>query len=281
MGYLTRVAQANTISSVDGLSALVFAHQDRRITRTAADFPPLSFGDLPMLAARPVPVLLRTTFYHLATKFGRSARPQPLSRFLAGSIYASLRYCPNCLRDTGYYSLTWRFLALPGCVRHGRRLLDICGHCGRPVPLFAAPLRIGICPRCGGDVRTCTAEQLDANEKAVTLSRFYDLVFLLSPRLEIDDDGDSARYVGWRLGYRRRVGGLLARDVAVRLGTSLNQVWGIERGSVVNKGASFATYVAYADLLGLTIRDVFTAPLLPHDMDDVATTEEAADDGEA
>ncbi len=268
-GYLTRLAEDNDIMSVDALTAQCFPRQDRRIARGVTDFPPLSFGNLPLLAVCSPADLLGTTFHHLGTKFGRSTRPQPLSRFLAGSISVSLRYCPLCVRDDGYYSLMWRFLSLPGCVRHGCRFLDACGHCGRPLPLLTAPLRIGICPMCGHDMRALTAERLGVAEERATISRFYDLAFLLSPRADERDNDDSARYVGRRFGLCRRAARLRASDVAARLGITVNQIEGIERGSVITKGASFATYVAFADLLGLTVRDAFTSVVAEAEMDNL------------
>src|SRR5581483_9957190 len=44
--YLMRLADLNGISSIDGLSALCFPHQERRISRGIAEYPPVSFDDL-------------------------------------------------------------------------------------------------------------------------------------------------------------------------------------------------------------------------------------------
>ncbi len=44
--YLMCVAGANGISSMDGLSALCFQHQDRRITREIADYLSISLVEL-------------------------------------------------------------------------------------------------------------------------------------------------------------------------------------------------------------------------------------------
>src|SRR5215469_7672281 len=63
--YLMRLAENNGISSLDGLSALCFPHQDRRITRDIADYPPVSFGNLAIVAASTEEILRTTTFFHL------------------------------------------------------------------------------------------------------------------------------------------------------------------------------------------------------------------------
>jgi hypothetical protein len=51
--YLMRLAELNGISSMDGLSALCFPHQDRRITRDIADYPPVSCRKIWTLDASP------------------------------------------------------------------------------------------------------------------------------------------------------------------------------------------------------------------------------------
>src|SRR5258707_6088600 len=58
--YLMRLAEHNGISSIDGLSALWFPHQDRRITRGIADYPPVTIGDLTSVGTS-LEVTLRTT----------------------------------------------------------------------------------------------------------------------------------------------------------------------------------------------------------------------------
>src|SRR5256885_3161129 len=64
--YLMRLAELNGISSIDGISALCFPHQDRRITRGIADYPPVSFDNLMIVGACNEETLRTTTFFHLA-----------------------------------------------------------------------------------------------------------------------------------------------------------------------------------------------------------------------
>ncbi len=258
-GYLTRLANANGVRAVDALSALCFSGQDRRIPRAQADYPPRSLAALSAASGCPQDALLATTFHHLAVKFGRSPAPQPLSRFLGGSVAPHLRYCPACLVESGCHALAWRFPRLPGCTRHGLYLLDVCEHCGRPIPLIAAPLCIGVCPACRGDLRTCATSQLHPTTRRSTAAFTRDLAFLLAPRAAPEDDREGARYIGRQLGRARRARGLLAADMGMRLGVSLSRVEGMERGNVVERGGSFADYVAYTDCLGLSIRGLFTS----------------------
>src|SRR5712671_1967805 len=67
--YLMRLAESNGISSMDGLSAMCFPHQDRRITREIADYPPISFDSLMTVAICSKESLLATTLFHVAAKF--------------------------------------------------------------------------------------------------------------------------------------------------------------------------------------------------------------------
>src|SRR5258708_4402334 len=136
--YLMRLAAYNGISSVDGISTLCFPHQDRRITRDIADYPPVSFGQLIIASTWSEEMLRTTTFFHLAAKFGRSTLPQPVSRFLSGCISQYLRYCPACVTEQQkpYYLLSWRFLIFTCCWKHRCRLLDMCKHCNETMPLF-------------------------------------------------------------------------------------------------------------------------------------------------
>src|SRR5437763_5718310 len=123
---------------------------------------------------------LETTFYHLIRKFNRSPFPQPASRFLAASVAQRLRYCPVCLIEFGDYSLCWRFTMLTGCIYHLCHLLEKCGHCGQMVPLIVWPPKLGICPRCNGDLRTCPTSLLTAIERRYVFERHQELEFLLS-----------------------------------------------------------------------------------------------------
>jgi len=257
-GYLIRLAQANGIDSVDELSSVFFPTQNRRITREIADYPSLSMGRLSTISMCSEASLRAMTFHPLGAKFGRSRHPQALSRFLAGSVSSHLRYCPPCIAEYGYYMLPWRFTTLNGCMRHRCHLRDTCGHCGEPLPLLAAPLHIGECPNCLGDLRTCVAGQLDPHEWRRVIGRHYDVMFLLTANLQHGDHKEAARYIGWCLAGLRRTRGMLVVEMAERSGLTMSRVEGIERGNVLGRGASFANYLAYADELGITLRDVLT-----------------------
>src|SRR3954453_21408623 len=52
-GYLTRLGEANGITSVDALVSMCFPHQSRRVAREQTDFPPLSLVSLASATACP------------------------------------------------------------------------------------------------------------------------------------------------------------------------------------------------------------------------------------
>jgi hypothetical protein len=259
--YLMRLAKLNGISSLDGMSALCFQHQDRRITRDIADYPPTSFGDLTRVGTWSEEILRATTFFHLGVKFGRSTLPQPMSRFLSGCIGQYLRYCPECFTEqrVKYYLLTWRFLMVTCCFKHKCRLLETCWHCDELIPLFRSPFTIGNCPRCRQSLERCTAA-LEVDEADLVISKLAhdDIVFLLTPQQWESDSAGVIKRMGRRLAYMRRMKQCTAVKVAKQIGETLTVVEGIERGDFQSKGATLRSYFKYAHLLCLSLKEVFS-----------------------
>jgi DNA-binding XRE family transcriptional regulator len=252
--YILRLAEVNDLSSLHEVSALLDIPTGT-LTRLS-DYPLLRFGMMTARASAKQEAILATTLYYFSTKFGRSTRPSPLARFLKGSLGSHLRYCPVCLSENNYYRLTWRFLALPGCATHGCRLLDCCSHCGAALPLIGFPLKVGVCPACGGNLGHCRAEPLQEQESGEAVERTLDLEYLLSPHSSEQEEVFS-KAVGRNLGVLRREKHLLAQNVAVHLGVPESHIGGIERSSK-DQGAPFWVYVKYADYLGVSLRDIFT-----------------------
>ena len=261
--YLIRLAEANGIRTVDGLTAVCFPNQNRRITRDLADYPPISMDELVRVGGCAQQALLKTTFVHVGAKFGRSIQPQPLSRFLSGSVAQHLRYCPMCLaeKELPYYSLVWRFFMIVGCPAHCSKLLDRCGRCERRIPFLAAPLKIGVCPSCGWNLGTCLAEPAPDEVLEVVRDRLLVLEFLLAPHDCEVDSSENARRIGRQFARMRRVKQVTAVEIARRIGTTLTVVEGIERGDLGGRGATFQSYLKYADYLGVPLRETFESAL--------------------
>jgi len=260
--YLARLAEANHIRTRQRLFSICFPDRHTSHAWTWMDHLPLSWGLLPIAAACPVPVLQATTFMHLARKFARSPLPGIFSQFLKGCVAEHLRYCPHCLEEHPYYSLAWRFLALTGCVQHNCQLLDRCGHCGQVIPFLPPPFKPGACPSCGEELRACLSEPLTEAESQRARNRFDDLAFMLSPQ-----DCESAEHAGVDLGrrfaYWRRIRGWRQMDAAGQMANaSVHIVSAIEQKRHYVQ-LTFDDYLAYAECLGLTLRDVFNTPLPP------------------
>ena len=259
--YLMRLAELNGISSIDGISALCFSHQDRRITREIADYPPVSFGDLTRVGARSDQILRTTTFFHLAAKFGRSTLPQPVSRFLSGCVGQYLRYCPVCFAEqqVRHYLLPWRFLIVTCCRKHKCRLLEACGHCGELIPLFISPFTLGNCPRCRHDLKLCAAaSEAVETELEVSTHVHDDIVFLLTPQPWEADSANIIKRVGRRLSHLRQMKRLTAVEVASQIGVTLTIVEGIERGDFQGRGATLQSYFKYFHYLCLGLKELFS-----------------------
>jgi hypothetical protein len=129
--YMTRLAEANGLQSINELAALAGIDKGRQSWRSSPDYPSALLERIARLAGCTESSLRSTTFFHLARHFGCPTRPVALHRFFQGSFASCLRYCPRCLTDQPipYYTLLWRFLAVAGCHKHGCRLLSACGQC--------------------------------------------------------------------------------------------------------------------------------------------------------
>ncbi len=255
--YLLRLTEANEHRRYSDLSHL-FSIPTSTFFQIA-DYPLRSFGVLPKRTGCSLDRLLATTLFHVAKKFRRSTLPLFFSRFFAGSLGNHLRYCPACLREAPYYSLLWRFLALPGCEQHQTRLLEQCGWCGSKIPLFRLPARIGICPACGVELHTCRADQLTRAEQHLTTLRTGDLTFLFAPHA-LEEEVGLERATGQRWTTLRRTQRYLRQEMAERLKLPKWQVINIEQGSS-GQGGPLLNYFRYADVLGIPLQAVFDLEL--------------------
>jgi hypothetical protein len=262
--YLMRLAQANHICRPQAVFRLFW---DRSHMERPSDYLPLSFGRLPLAAACSEAELRRTTFYHLGKKFNCSIHPRPLGRFLSGCLSRSLRYCPQCVAEHSCYFLPWRFLHLPGCMDHGCRFLERCSHCGHILPLFWAPLKIGICPLCKGDLRMPAADPLTRSEWSVARVRSSDIAFLLTPHPWEATIADVLAALGWQFARRRQKTRLRQVDVDVQLGYPLHTTQYIEHGAIMGNDSKlyphlpFPRYLTYAEFLGAPLSELFTEAL--------------------
>ena len=150
------------------------------------------------------------TFFHLVRHFGCAMNPNSCHNFLAGSLAPSLRYCPICLAEhaPASYSLLWRFLVLPGCIEHGVRFLDQCGHCRSPLPLLRCLPQLTRCPTCQGELRACEPSRLSDDDVEPTDRYTNDLKMLLTPSPR-PLEKEQAKLIGRRfqLLRQRRISG--------------------------------------------------------------------------
>ncbi len=252
--YLTRVAEANGMRKYSQLNPFF---EEYRSISSFADYPPRSFGMLPVITICSESELLRTTFYHVGKKFGRVYDSPWLAGFLSGVVASSLRYCPHCLQEALYYTLAWRFLPLLGCPKHACRLLEHCGHCGCPVSIFPAPFRMGICPTCGGDLRKCISSGLDDVELLGVTLASREIEFLLCPHPWETTDSAFLEKLGQEfmlLRYNKR---LKRMDVSAEAALSVRTLETIELGHSGSKGATLRWYFKYASYLGVPLSHIF------------------------
>lgn len=269
-GYLIRLAEANLISTVAALVALLFPRRQLQSICALSDLCPASLDDVAVATVCPLSALTATTLSHVARKFGRTTSPTWLGRFLSGMLAPSFRYCPACLTERGYRSLLWRFAAVPGCVVHGCYLLDHCGHCSSAIPFLTSPLRTAYCPACSRDLRCCRSASLQDMDAARTRIEVADAAALVAPHM-IETAERPDQMFGHSLAACRRERGYTRAEVAHRLGVSDLAVRALEvpynatdkeGGDVVEvayriyRGARLSQYLAYLRTLDVPVRDV-------------------------
>lgn len=252
--YLIRVAEANGKRKYSQLKP--FFGEIYHISKLA-DYPLRSFGMLPTMTNNSESELLRTTFYHVEKKFGRAYDFLRMSNFLSGVIASSLRYCPLCLQEALYYSLVWRFLPLKGCPKHACHLLEHCGHCGCPVPIFPAPFRMGICPTCGGDLRDCIPSGLTEIELLGEAAASREIEFLLCSHQWETTDSAFQEKIGQEFMLHRYNKQLNQTDVIAEIELTKGILTSIELGQNGSKRATLRWYLLYARYLGIPLSHIF------------------------
>jgi transcriptional regulator with XRE-family HTH domain len=166
------------------------------------------------------------------------------------------------LTERGYYALVWRFLDLEGCPEHGCRLLDHCQHCGQKIPLLTQPLRFGLCPICGNDLRLGQVELLTNSARQTAQASYQDLVFLLSPLSTDPTDSPLVEVMGEQFSRWRQVRRLKVVDAADYIKQHVPMIYFIERGSEA-RNAKLQWYLAYADFLKVRFQTMLEDPLPP------------------
>ena len=252
--YLIRIAEANGRRRYSQLNPFFGEYYS---ISSFADYPPRSFGMLPVITICSESELLRTTFYHVGKKFGRVYDSPWLAGFLSGVVASSLRYCPHCLQEALYYSLAWRFLPLMGCPKHACRLLENCGHCGCPVSIFPAPFRMGICPTCGGDLRACISSRLTEVELLGVTAASREIEFLLCPQPWETTEPALLEKLGQEFMLLRDNKQLKRKDVCGEIGLSKGTLEAIELGGGGSSAATLRWYFKYASYLGVPLSHIF------------------------
>ncbi len=259
--YLLRLAEANGLRSIYEIAQLAGAKNAWSWIHFA-DFPHSADTNLAQIAGCTPAQLMMATFLPIAQIFGYpSHHTKPLHRFFQESLAKGLRYCPSCLTEyTPYYRLPWRFLALPGCIKHGCAFLDQCGHCGSVLPHLSRSSRMAWCGTCQNDLRTCYSVPLSSQEKHLAHIRMYDLEFLLSSTRQLGGDA-PAKILGMCFARLRQQKKLSITEVAHLMDKDEEVILDIEYVNTYRK-ATLADYMCYADILECSLREIFDAARL-------------------
>lgn len=252
--YLIRLAEVNKITTMSCLRKICLPGFNLSMAQNMRDYPFWPNQSFQAATNCPENILLKTTFYHLGRKFGIRDQ-QTLNVFLSNSLAKHLRYCPQCLRDQGYYHLTWRFLILQSCPKHACRLLSACASCGHTLPILAPSLQIGTCPYCNHDFSQATSEPVSEDEQSKLFQTAQDLVFLLTPHPCETINFEPLRTIGICFNELRPQQ-LTPREVSRKLGRDHKSIEFIEEGAEKSGIVKFHIYCDYAKFLSVTFRDV-------------------------
>jgi len=254
--YITRLAEANGLQSLNELGALAGGMRLYNLKRSP-DYPAPLYSGLVQITGHPEERWLDMTFFHLVQHFGCAMNPNSCHNFLAGSLAPSLRYCPICLAEhaPASYSLLWRFLVLPGCIEHGVRFLDQCGHCRSPLPLLRCLPQLTRCPTCQGDLRTCEPSRLSDDDVEPTDRYTNDLKMLLTPSPR-PLEKEQAKLIGRRFQLLRQRRDLWIPEVAHLLARDRSVVRDIDYVSRFRQ-ANLGDYLQYAAVLGYSLCEIF------------------------
>jgi len=270
--YMTRLAEANGLQSINELAALAGIDKGRQSWRSSPDYPAAFLERIARLAGGTESSLRCTTFFHLARHFGCPTRPAALHRFFQGSFASYLRYCPGCLMDQPipYYALLWRFLAVAGCHKHGCRFLSACGQCSAPIPLKPFFPRLARCPTCQGDVRTCQTSLMPPQARSRLNARTRDLELLLMPT-QWAPEVTSALLMGNGFTLLRQRKHLTIADVAHLMERGEQVIVEMEYGNW-NAAATLFDYLQYTDLLDCSLSELVEATRFARSIEQKRTT---------
>jgi len=256
--YVVRLAEANGISSISGLTQTCFSDY-LRATHHLYDFPLHSPECLQIAANCTEADIQAMTFHHLGEKFGRTYYPNTCYTFLEKSIAHEARYCPYCLKYYGYRSLLWRFQSLKGCSEHSCYLLDTCCHCNKTIPVFPfqSLVRVTTCNYCLKDLGEGQSQPLPPKEQEETLSFSQDLAFLLSPQSQETMITSPEYPIGKQFSYVRQTNGLSLQEMAKRIMLPTQNVVNVEFAFPGTYTTSFECYFQCAKTLGISFRSIF------------------------
>lgn len=186
--YIIRFANGNGYYDLRVFLQLMF-HTEKPVPRSfylplQNDFVPKDgFKGLTVFSGISEDKLLSTTFSHLVDTFlGQHNFPEAY-KWLRSYLNDGFAYCPLCVKQYKYYSLTWRFAGNPGCPEHAIKLVGKCHccHATLPLPLRSRNSKIGYCPLCEADLTLAPTISLDQQSYAKTQEFEDRIMLLLSP----------------------------------------------------------------------------------------------------
>ena len=142
--------------------------------------------------------------------------------------------------------------------------MEKCGHCGTIIPIFTRPFKVGFCPTCKKDLRTCISSPLSKMVRKDAQSLYQNLEFLLTPQPIESMERTILQDIGLEFTYMRQSRNLTLLQMSRQAGISMASLISLEHGHSRKSGvASFQWYYECSGFFGVTMRDLFQRIVQP------------------
>ncbi len=125
------------------------------------------------------------------------------------------------------------------------------------IPFFASPLRVGFCPRCGGDLRIGISKPLAEHERQIAHAIYKDLEFLLSPQPWEMSASSITGLIGREFTTLRQRKNLTQRQLSAQTEILQYSIKMMENEPAMSANVSFQVYLVCASFLGTTLQNIF------------------------
>ena len=249
--FITRVAELNQIESYTELSMRLFSKHKGLKYNGDYDLSPRKFIDCKRVVNIKTKNLRALTFYYLTENLGRPNSSLGISSFLKESVCTTLRVCPLCLQEKGYYQLIWRIMDIKYCHIHKCKLIGTCDQCGKELSLFSMPFKILHCSNCDMDLRLLKPSFTTHIPNQQLALHDFTKHFIARKKYKSYQYEEIRSDLGVLIHAKRMAISVTQMQLDKIMGKPDSTTYYIERGN--NRGYSYLDYFHYFDFLNIDV----------------------------